>query len=135
MPAKDAYHDIVVTALKKDGWIVTSEQVRLIIGDRWLWVDIQAQKLHEQLTILVEVKGFENLRSPIAYLQSVVGQYMLYRTVLQYLEWEYPLYLALPEVSEGDILQETIGQEVIKAVEMRLLRFSVDEEKITQWIT
>ncbi len=100
-----------------------------------MWIDIQAEKPDSQLSILIEVKGFENMRSPIAYLQSVVGQYVLYQTVLQYLEWEHPLYLALPDDIENDILSEAIGQEVIRATNMKLMRFSVELEEIIQWIT
>jgi hypothetical protein len=135
MPAKDAYHDIVVNALKKDGWDVINEQVRLVIGDRWMWVDIQADKIDEKLSVLIEVKGFENIPSPIAYLQSVVGQYMIYRVILDYLEWEHPLYLSVPDHAFNDILGEEIGVEVIKQVGMKILTFSVEREEIIQWTT
>lgn len=135
MPAKDAHHNIVVNALKKDGWDVTGEQVRLIIADRWMWIDIQADKIDEKLSVLIEVKGFENISSPIAYLHSVVGQYMVYRVVLDYLEWEHPLYLAVPDHAFNDILSEEIAIEVIKRVSMKILIFSVEREEIIQWKT
>lgn len=134
MPAKDAYHDNVVTALKKEGWTV-QEQVRLVVADRWMWIDIQADKIDEKLSVLIEVKGFENLSSPIAYLQSVVGQYMIYRVILDYLEWEHHLYLAVPDHVFNDILSEEISVEVINRLGMKILIFSVEREEIIQWTT
>ena len=94
MPAKDKYHDVVVNALKKDNWTINREQILLAVDNRNMWVDIQASKADATQVILVEVKGFEYIPSPIAYLQSVVGQYMVYKTVLDYLGIDYPLYLA-----------------------------------------
>ena len=135
MPAIDQHHDIVVNALKKDGWTITHQQVRLVIDDRWLWIDIQAEKGDETTSVLIEVKGFDNPRSPVAYLESVVGQYVVYQIVLDYLEWEQPLYLAVPSNSFDDILGEEIGVEVIKQAGIKLLIFSVDEEKILEWKT
>jgi hypothetical protein len=90
MPAKDKHHDVVVNVLKKDGWIIESEQVRLVIKTRYVYLDIQARKEEEQRIIMVEVKGFENVRSFVSYLSDVVGQYTSYSTILNYLSIEYP---------------------------------------------
>lgn len=133
MPAKDSYHDAVVNALKKDGWTITKEQVRLIVENRWMWVDIQARRNDDRRTVLIEVKGFENIPSPIAYLQAVIGQYVVYQVALEYLEWEYPLYLAVPDDTLNGILGEEIGQLVIKKVNLKFLIFSIDNEEVIQW--
>ena len=45
MPAKDIFHNIVVTALQKDGWIITDDPLRLKWGLRELFVDLGAKKL------------------------------------------------------------------------------------------
>ncbi len=34
MPAKDIYHDVVRTALEKDGWAITADPLTLKIGRR-----------------------------------------------------------------------------------------------------
>jgi ribulose bisphosphate carboxylase small subunit len=74
MPAKDRYHDTVVRALIKDGWTIASEQVRLRVPGRRLWVDIRAVKADASVSILVEVKGFENAPSQVEYLAGAVGK-------------------------------------------------------------
>lgn len=65
MPAKDRYHDAVVRALIKAGWRVTDEQVTLAFGQRFLWVDIQAESRLRGVAILVEVKQIEDAASPV----------------------------------------------------------------------
>jgi hypothetical protein len=74
LPAKDRYHDTVKRALIKAGWTINSEQVRLKIGSRNLWIDIQASKSEHPFVILVEVKGFENSPSSVEELSNAIGQ-------------------------------------------------------------
>lgn len=45
MPAKDIYHNIVRTALEKDGWVITDDPFKLKCGTKDLYVDLGAQKL------------------------------------------------------------------------------------------
>jgi hypothetical protein len=77
MSAKDYYHDTVVRALIKDGWTIRKEQFFVNFPGRRLWIDIQAVKEVDNRNILVEVKGFENNPSPIEYLASVIGKYVM----------------------------------------------------------
>ncbi len=134
MPVKDRYHDTVVRALSKDGWTVTGEQVRLRILGRRLWVDIRAVKADKSVSILVEVKGFENAPSPVEYLASAVGKYVLYASILNDLKSDERLYLAVPELAYNGILSEKIGQSVINRAEIRLIVFDPEGEEIVKWI-
>ena len=134
MPAKDYHHDIVVRALEKDGWIIEAEQVRLDLENRWLWIDMQAAKSAENRVILIEVKGFQNMASPIDYLAAAVGKYVLYRTVLEYLEIKMQLYMAVPIDAYFGILSEEIGLQVIQREAIKLIVFDPGEEVIAQWI-
>jgi hypothetical protein len=85
MPAKDRYHDVVKRALIKDGWIITREQVALIIGKRRLFVDIQISKLGETDAALIEVKTFQQPDSQVEAFANALGQYLLYETALRYI--------------------------------------------------
>jgi hypothetical protein len=62
MPAKDIYHEMVKNALTKDGWTITDDPLKLIIGSRSLYVDLGAEKLiaaqKENQKIAVEIKSF-----------------------------------------------------------------------------
>lgn len=132
MPAKDAYHDIVVKALKKDGWGVKTKQLYLTIEDRAVWIDIEAEKTDQ--VIVVEVKGFENLRSPLTYLYSVVGQYMVYREILRYLELDYDIFLAVPRDAHDTILQEELSQIIIKNIGIKMMVVDMLTEEVISWV-
>ena len=130
MPAKDRYHNTVVHALENAGWRV-SEQKFLMLHERRLWIDMQAERNGER--IIVEVKGFENLSSPVEYLASVAGQHLIYLASLEYLEIDLPLNLAVPEDAYYGILSETIGQQVRHRANIQLMVFHPEREEVTEW--
>lgn len=132
MPVKDAYHDIVVNALKKDGRVVKTKQLYLTIEDRAVWIDIEAEKTDQ--VIVVEVKGFENLRSPLTYLYSVVGQYMVYREILRYLELDYDIFLAVPHEAYETVLHEELSQIIIRNMGIKMTVVDMLTEEIILWV-
>jgi hypothetical protein len=135
VPAKDYYHDAVIRSLEKDGWTIEAEQVRLELENRWLWIDMQAVKSVDDRAILIEVKGFQNMASPVDYLAAAVGKYVLYRAVLEYLQIEMQLYMAVPIDAYHGILSEEIGLQVIQRTKIHLMTFDPVEEVVVQWIS
>lgn len=133
MSRKDIFHDTVVNALKKDGWTILSEQVTLRFGDRRFWIDLRARK--ESSIILIEVKSYYNIDSPIDFLKQALGQYLLYRAILEKTEQDEPLYLAVPEQAYKDIFSEELGTFLIQHYQLNLVVYDVDSEEILQWIT
>lgn len=91
MPAKDRYHDTVRYAVVNAGWQITAQQVAVIVENRRLWIDLQAESATQGIAILVEIKGFENTPSPVEYLANATGKYALYRAVLDSLKIPLPL--------------------------------------------
>jgi len=134
VPAKDRYQDTVIRALQKAGWPLITEQIAIIVEDRRLWIDIRARKEAEDLAILIEVKGFEGMPSPIEYLANATGKYAMYRAALDYLQIEMPLYMAVPEAAYRGILSEEIGKQTLKHNNVRLLVFDPEREEIVKWI-
>lgn len=133
MPAKDRYHDTVVRALVKAGWAIVAEQRLVVLGERRLWIDIEAAKGTERLAILVEVKGFENMRSPVDYLAEAVGKYVLYRAALNYGGVATPLFLAVPMAAYNGILGEDIGRQAVATAGISLMVFDPIVEDIILW--
>lgn len=86
MPAKDIYHDTVITVLKKEGWVITDDPLKLKWGLRELFVDLGASKLlaaqKGEQKIAVEIKSFVKI-SPVRDLEEALGQYILYRNILE----------------------------------------------------
>ncbi|MEC4884711.1 MAG: element excision factor XisH family protein [Scytonema sp. PMC 1070.18] len=70
MPAPDLYHDVVCTALIKDGWKITDDPLVLTIGRRSVFVDLGAEKLiaaeRGSDKIAIEIKSFPS-PSPLSY--------------------------------------------------------------------
>jgi hypothetical protein len=86
MPAKDRYHNSCKNALIKDGWIVTHDPLRLRWGSKDMYVDLGAEKIFiaekKGKKIAVEIKTFVSI-SEVNALESALGQYLLYRSVLR----------------------------------------------------
>ena len=135
MPANDKYQQTVVNALIKDGWIIDKEQVHLNIDHRNLWIDIQASKLNEQRIILIEVKNYLNVASPVSYLQDVIGQYLYYRLALQRLDIHYPLFLAIPNEAWQSLFQEEFTLYIVEELAFKIIVFDSDYEEIILWKT
>lgn len=137
MPAKDFYHDIVKNALIKDGWIITNDPLRLKWGVRELFVDLGLTKLiaaeKGEQKIAVEIKSFTN-PSMIADLEQALGQYLIYRAVLEEVEPDCLLYLAIRQATYQSIFSEPIGQLVLQKYQINLLVCDTQKEEIVQWI-
>jgi hypothetical protein len=138
MPAKDIYHDIVVAALKADGWTITDDPLRLKYGGRKLYVDlgaerntIAAEKAGEK--IAVEIKSFLGL-SAVDDLEDALGQYTIYRMVLGEQEADRVLYLAVPERAWEDIFDDKFGRLIVKGQQLLLIVFDEQKARIVRWI-
>ncbi|NET79694.1 XisH family protein [Okeania sp. SIO1F9] len=137
MPAKDIYHDVVKNALIKDGWTVTNDPFRLKWGARELFVDLGLSKLiaaqKAEQKIAVEIKSFTN-PSSIADLEQALGQYLLYRAVLEEVQPDFLLYLAVRKITYQAIFSEPIGELVINKYKVNLLVFESKKQEVWQWI-
>jgi hypothetical protein len=136
MPAKDKYHDQMVNALKNDGWRIVEENV--VVGDevRQLFIDILARRETDESVeaVLVEVKVFEDAKSPMTYLQKAIGQYMLYKAFLAYTDKPIPLYLAVPLSIYNDLFSESIINYAVQFLKMKMVIFDPVQEQIVKWI-
>jgi hypothetical protein len=140
MSAKNIYHDAVVEALIADGWTITHDPLTVMFGGRKLYVDMAADR---QATvgaerggerIAVEVQSFIS-PSKIADLQQAVGQYVIYRILLDELKADRLLYLAVPQAVYDTILSEQLGQLMVARLHMRLLVFDPDQRRVAHWIS
>jgi len=138
MARKDAYHDIVKSALEKDGWIITHEPLRLVVDEVGIQIDlgaegqpIAAEKDGEN--IAVEIKSFL-ATSYINELEKAIGQYLLYDAILMEKEPDRALYLAVPESAYNDVFSKPVVNRLIKSLKIRLIVFHEVEGRITQWI-
>ncbi|NJK73217.1 MAG: XisH protein [Oscillatoriales cyanobacterium RU_3_3] len=137
MPAKDIYHNAVKQALVKDGWSILAEDYMLEYGGDKLYPDIAAEKSiaaeSQGRKILVEVKSFLG-RSFIKDLEWAVGQYIIYRNILQAQQSEYELYLAIANRVYNIGIQKKLFQLIVETNQVKLLIFEPEKEVIDRWI-
>jgi len=135
MSAKNIHHDIVVNALIADGWQITHDPLTLSYGGKDLFVDLGAERdtiaaEKEGIKIAVEIQSFISL-SPIYDLESAVGQYDVYRSILAEIEPNRILYLAIPQYAEN-LFSDQFGQLIVKRIGLKLIIFS--QERIMKWM-
>lgn len=143
MPQRDQIHDIIRRALLKDGWQITDDPFVIAYGERFLFIDLGATEKgllsaivgasRSSERIVIEIKTFRSA-SLITELQQAIGQYQLYFLLLQEVDPDRTLYLAISEDVYHNFFREPIGQLVIKNLPLNLIIVNLEKEEIIQWI-
>lgn len=136
MARKDLIHDAVVASLKKAGWNITHDPLRLIFEDKPLAIDLGAELISADRgnqKIAVEIKSFIN-ESSLSDFHVALGQYMNYRIALSRLEPERVLFLAVSEEAYDDFFNSRFAQTVMLETRMNLIVCALKREELTQWI-
>ncbi|MBD2743782.1 XisH family protein [Coleofasciculus sp. FACHB-1120] len=137
MARRDIYHDTVKRALEKDGWTITHDPFPLQIGKKRLSADLGAERLISAekglQKIVVEVKSFVG-QSDVKDLEQALGQYVLYRQILNEMGIERILYLAVSSPTFNSVFTIELGQVLLKNQIIRLIVFDDESEAIAQWI-
>ena len=138
MPARDAYHDLVIRALERDGWTITADPLRLTYGQRDFYVDLAAEHTtvaaeRDNRKIAVEIKSLGD-RSPMRAFEQAVGQFVVYRMVLHEHEPDRQLYLAIPEAMYQSLLTDALGELAVRHLGLCMFTFDLRTERIVQWI-
>jgi len=138
MSAKDVFHEVVKTALQKDGWQITNDPLTISVGGVNLSIDLAAEKLiaaeREGQKIAVEVKSFLEKSSAISEFHTALGQFINYRGALRRRQPERVLYLAVPLTTYKTFFQLDFPKEMIAENQVKMLIYDVEQEVIFQWI-
>jgi hypothetical protein len=137
MPAKDRFHQAVRHALEKEGWIVTHDPLHIELPDIEVYIDLGADRLlaaeRESQKIAIEIKTFLGT-STLFEFHLAVGQFINYRFLLNKVEPDRTLYLAVPvETYETFFRRETV-REMTQAYGLKIAVYNPDLEAIDQWI-
>lgn len=137
MPARDIFHQIVKAALIKEDWTITNDPLFLKLGKDKAYVDLGAEKLltaqKETRKIAVEIKSFVG-QSEMHDLHEALGQYLIYQTMLDQLEPDRKLYLAVSEEIFAEVFSRDVGALLIEKRGLSMIVFDDESEVITQWI-
>lgn len=69
-----------------------------------------------------------------ADLEQAIGQYVLYRLLLNQVDPGREIYLAITEFTYDEIFSEPIGKVVINDPPLKLLIVDVEKIEVKQWI-
>lgn len=137
MSARDIYHDTVKRALQKDGWTITHDPFPLQIGKKRLSIDLGAERLisaeNETRKIVIEVKSSVG-QSDVKDLEQALGQYVLYRQILDEMGVDRVLYLAVSQVVFNAVFTIELGQVLLRNQVIKLVVFDDENEAIVEWI-
>jgi hypothetical protein len=136
MPAKDIFHNIVRTAIEKDGWTITDENLFIQVEDVDFYIDLAAERVlvAEKMgeKIAVEIKSFLGA-SDITDFHTALGQFLNYRSALKLVETDRVLYLAVPEDVYNEFFTRRFIQRAIREHQLKILIFNPNREEIVQW--
>lgn len=128
---------LVRDALIAEGWKVTHDPYLLTIGRRKAFIDLGAETPlaaeREGRKIAVEVKSFLGA-SALDDLENALGQFGVYRAVLQLREPDRVLYLAVPKPMRELLVEEKDFRYVLREFEARLIIYAPDGEEALEWI-
>jgi XisH protein len=136
--ARDIDHQIVRTALEKDGWIITHDPYVLkFSAKRRREIDLGAEKFiaAERGTekIVVEIKGFRE-SSFIYEFNTAFGQFSIYRFFLKKRDPLRKPFLAVPKpVYEKEFSVSDID-EICREFGLQIIVYDVDTQTISAWI-
>ncbi len=137
MPAKDIYHNNFKNALIKDKWEITHDPYTITFGSKGIFVDIGAERMlaaaRNNEKIAVEIKSFRSA-SDIYDLETAIGQYVFYRSLLTRYEPDRKLYLAVPASVFMSTFNEPIARPVLEDLSIAVIAFEPQQELIVKWI-
>jgi hypothetical protein len=134
LPALDHFQPVVVHALQKAGWQITESPFTLRVDKRNLFIDIKAQSTTDAREIIVvEIKGFEG-QSQIHNLEEAIGQYVIYRVLMEDLGYDFPLYLAVPQATYELVFLERVGRVIQQSLHVKIIVIDSDREEVARWI-
>jgi hypothetical protein len=137
LPARDSSHEAIKQAVINDGWVITDDPYVISYGDRFLFIDLGASRFigicRGDQRIAIEIKQFKG-QSQVTDLEEAIGQYLLYKILLNQVDPDRDLYLAISETTYNDIFREPIGQLAIVEIPLKLLIINIEHQEIIQWI-
>ena len=102
-----------------------------------MYADLAAEKPiaaeRQGQKIVVEIKSFVG-KSQMYDFHNALGQYIVYRNLIQVTEPEYNLYLAIDDIVYLNFFQRPSVQLITRQNNLQLIVVDTQQEQIVQWI-
>jgi hypothetical protein len=137
MPKLDIIHNSVKNALIKDGWLVTDDPYIIRYRRTTLYADLGAERPiaaeRDGQRLVVEVKSFIGA-SKIQDLKEALGQYDIYRYLLEETAPDRKLYIAISKVAYSTFFVQDVTQLILNRHQLPIIVVDLETEEIMQWI-
>ncbi|MDX2099991.1 MAG: XisH family protein [Leptolyngbyaceae cyanobacterium bins.59] len=137
MPKLDIIHNAVKNALIKDGWLITDDPYVIQYRRTVLYADLGAERSiaveRGGQKLVVEVKSFIGA-SKIQDLKEALGQYDIYRYLLEETAPDRKLYIAISNVAYNTFFTQDVTQLILNRHQLPIIVVDIETEEITQWI-
>ncbi|NJN33481.1 MAG: fatty-acid oxidation protein subunit alpha [Saprospiraceae bacterium] len=134
--ARDKYHYLVKDALIKDGWTITHDPYKIMIGRRKGYIDLGAEIIgakKDNQIIAVEIKSFLGV-SDLDQFEDALGQFLVYLFALRKLEEERILYLATPREFYENFFSDPFFVELCEFYKVKIIVYDEVKAIIKKWI-
>ncbi|ABA21888.1 fdxN element excision controlling factor XisH [Trichormus variabilis ATCC 29413] len=137
MPKLDTIHNAVKNGLVKDGWAITHDPYVIQYRRTTLYADLGADRAiaaqRDKQKLVVEVKSFISA-SKIQDLKEALGQYDIYRYLLEETAPDRKLYISVSKVAYHNFFTQDVIQLILKKHQLPIIVVDIEAEEITQWI-
>jgi hypothetical protein len=137
MPKLDIIHNAVKNALIKDGWLITDDPYVIQYRRTVLYADLGAERPiaaeRDGQKLVVEVKSFIGA-SKIQDLKEALGQYDIYRYLLEETAPDRKLYIAISNVAYNIFFTQDVTQLILNKHQLPIIVVDIETEEIMQWI-
>ena len=137
MPKLDLIHNAVKNALIKDGWLITDDPYVIQYRRTVLYADLGAERPiaveRNGQKLVVEVKSFIGA-SKIQDLKEALGQYDIYRYLLEEIAPDRKLYMAISKVAYNTFFTQDVTQLILNKHQLPIIVADIEIEEIVQWI-
>lgn len=134
--ARDRFHQVVKTALEKEGWKITDDPYTIGVDDVDFEIDLAAEQLvaavRDDQKIAVEIKSFIS-PSNVSDFHTALGQFLNYRDALEIVEPERQLFLAVRSPVYKTFFQRKFIVAAVRRYRLQLLVYNVKQEVIEKW--
>jgi hypothetical protein len=137
MPRLDIIHDAVRNALIREGWTITDDPYVIQYRRTTLCADLGAERPiaaeRGGQRLVVEAKSFVGA-SKIQDLKEALGQYDIYRYLLEETAPDRKLYMAISTAAYKTFFTQDFAQLILQKHQLPIIVVNLDTEEIEQWI-
>ncbi|MGV0024533.1 XisH family protein [Phormidesmis priestleyi] len=133
MPKLDIIHNSVKNALIKDGWSITDDPYVIQYRRTTLYADLGAERPiaaeRDGQKLVVEVKSFIGA-SKIQDLKEALGQYDIYRYLLEETAPDRKLYIAISKVVHNTFFIQDVAQLILNKHQLPIIVVDIETEEL-----